>query len=211
MTNYQAKPMQNVGNWLKKESVETLFDIAKKHNLRNWLILHLLLRTGRRIGELLQLKPADINFQDSQIKWNIEKKRTKKDYQVWKTIDSESIFYLKQYIEYHKIKDFEYVFYSPYKGKTHHITRNAVWYFLNKYAKETGIEVHPHSFRHTFAVWIVQNMEHPGDLKMLKELLEHSDIKMTEQYLQFSTKESKKLLEKTFNKNYIPPIIPKDE
>ena len=80
------------------------------------------------------------------------------------------------------------------------MNRGSVWYFLNKYSKETGIVVHPHSFRHTFAVWIVQNMENPGDLKVLKELLEHSDIKMTEHYLQFSTKQTKALLEKTFKK-----------
>lgn len=194
-----AKPMENVGDWLNKDAVGALFNIAKTHSIRNWLILHLLLRTGRRIGELLQLKPADINFEDEQIKWHIEKKRTKKDYQVWKTIDQESLRYIIDYIKQEQIEPHEYLFFSPYKGREQHITRQAVWYFLSKYAKESGIDVHPHSFRHTFAVWIVQNMEHPGDLKILKELLEHSDIKMTEHYLQFSTKQTRELLEKTFD------------
>jgi len=193
-----AKPMENVGDWLNKDSVQQLFNIAKAHSYRNWLILHLLLRTGRRIGELLQLKPADINSDDGQIKWHIEKKQTKKDYQAWKTIDSESLDYLNGYIMSEDIEPHQYVFFSPYKGKDEHITRQAVWYFLNKYSVASGIDVHPHSFRHTFAVWIVQNMEHPGDLKILKELLEHGDIKMTEHYLQFSTKQTKVLLEKTF-------------
>lgn len=209
--NY-GQPMKDLENWLKPELANLLLDVARDHNPRNWLILYLLLRTGRRIGELLMLKPKDISWEQGMILWNIEKKteplkdsegniigRKKKEYRKWKTLDSEAMKHLGNYIVSEGIMPEEYVFYSPYKGKTHHLSRVAVWTFLNKYSKELSIPVHPHTFRHTFSVWISQNMNNPSDLIKLKDMLEHSDIKITENYLQFSPKSSRDLLERTFN------------
>jgi site-specific recombinase XerD len=45
---------------------------------------------------------------------------------------------------------------------------------------ETGLDFHPHQFRHTFAV----NMLNAGtDIYKLKQLLGHTDIRMTASYL----------------------------
>lgn len=219
-----GSPISNPEDWLKPEIVRLLLDKALKHNPRNFLILFMLLRTGRRIGELLELKVKDISFEESMILWNIEKKHkrlkdkttlefitwlddkgrkhfeTEKIYlRKWKAIDSKAITLLQSYIEEEELKPDDYVFYSNYKGKEYHLSRVTVWYFLSKYSEELGLDIHPHVFRHTFSVWIAQAMENPGDLKKLKDLLEHSDIQITESYLQFSTKDSKNLLERTFN------------
>ena len=191
-----ANPMKDPENWLKPELVAILFSKAKQHSYRNWLILTLLLRTGRRIGELLQLKPKDVNVEQEMILWNIEKKKnvTKK----WKAIDGESLDLLIDYVSDNQIQLDEYVFFSPIKGREFHISRQAVFIFLQKYAKAMGVHIHPHTFRHTFSVWVAQHMKNPSDLKKLKDLLEHSNISMTEHYLQFAPGETKNLLEETF-------------
>jgi len=193
----ESTPMKNAEDWLSPSLANIILDKAKHHNYRNWLILLLLLKTGRRINELLQLKPRDINYEENMILWHIEKKKDPQ-YRKWKGIDDNTLQLLKKFIDTEKLALEDYVFYSPYKGKTYPLTRQSVWIFLHKYAKFLGINVHPHTFRHTFSVWITQNMQHPSDLVKLKNLLEHSDIKMTEHYLQFSTAETQELLEKTF-------------
>ena len=58
-----------------------------------------------------------------------------------------------------------------------------------------GLNLHPHQFRHSFAVELVRSMKHPGGLILLKNALEHSDLKITETYLQFSQKETADLQE----------------
>jgi len=189
--------MKDVGDYLTPENVKAIFDVAHNHNYRNYLILFLLLRTGRRISELLQLKPQDIDKEQRMILWNILKK--KQEYKRWKAVDESTYDKLIQYIDEKEIKPNEYVFYSPYKGRNAHLTRFNVWQFLNKYLKELGIKAHPHTFRHTFAVWIARNMQHPSDLIKLQNLLEHEDVKVTQFYLQFAPEESRNLLESTFN------------
>ncbi|WP_298753585.1 site-specific integrase [uncultured Arcobacter sp.] len=206
------------GSYLQQREVQALLDRASKANDggRNFLILLLLLRTGRRIGELLELKPKDIRFDDENdistgmITWNIEKKYKKvkddseKGYHTIKThlrkskpLDKQAMMYLLEYIRINEIGPDDYVFSSPYL-EDRHLSRVAVWIFLSKYAKELGIKVHPHSFRHTFSIMVTRQMKNPADLKKLSNLLEHSDMSITESYLQFAPKESRDLLKATF-------------
>ena len=197
MSKDRSDVMKDVGDYLTYESAAKIFEIARKHNYRNYLILLLLLRTGRRISELLKLKPQDIDKSQGMILWNILKKGG--NYKRWKALDRTAYTSLINYIEQNNIKPNEYVFYSTYKGREHALSRVAVWYFLSKYLKEAGIEAHPHTFRHTFAVWIARKIKHPSDLIKLQNLLEHKDVKITQFYLQFAPQESRDLLEDTFH------------
>lgn len=218
-----GNPMKNPEDWLTGDFADMVLDQAKLQSSRNWLIILLLITTGRRVGELIQLKVKDINWDNAMILWNIEKKHkrlkdksgsflfridnkgkkrhlTEKIYlRKWKAIDSKSLSFLRNYILEEQLGPEDYVFYSPYKGKNWPISRNMVWIFVNKIGKKLSIKLHPHTLRHTFSVWVAQNMKSPADLKKLKDLLEHSDTKVTETYLQFSPKETKDLLERTFN------------
>lgn len=188
--------MKDPEDWLSRESASMILSEARADSYRNWLLLYMLLRTGRRITELLSLKPKDIRAEESLILWTILKKR--KPLRKWKSIDSECLKVLLDYIQKENIREDVYVFYSKHK-KQGHLSRQFVWKIIKKYAKKLELDVHPHSFRHTFSVWTVEKMDNPGDLKMLKDHLEHNSIQTTEAYLQFSTKRSKELLERTFN------------
>jgi len=193
----QATPIKDLENWLTPELSRMLLSQAALKNKRDWLLMFCLLRTGRRISELLMLRPSHLNVNENMILWYIEKKKA--IVRKWKAIDTECFNELINYINKNNILPDEYVFFSPIKGRNYHLTRVACWYIIKKYSKNIGLNnVHPHTFRHTFAVWFAKVMNSPSDLKKLKDYLEHSDIRMTEVYLQFNPKETKELLEKTF-------------
>ncbi len=60
------------------------------------------------------------------------------------------------------------------------ITRIVVWQIVGKCAKEAGLgHIHPHMLRHTFATHLLTG---GADLRIVQELLGHSDIATTQVY-----------------------------
>jgi integrase/recombinase XerD len=60
------------------------------------------------------------------------------------------------------------------------ITRIVVWQIVTKYARRAGLaNVHPHTLRHSFATHMLAG---GADLRVVQELLGHSNIKTTQVY-----------------------------
>lgn len=189
--------MSDLGGYFKQSDLKKIFEFGIQ-NARDELLIQLLYRTGRRIGEILMLKVKDIDFEQGQIIWNIEKK--KRPMRRRKPIDSYNIFLLKRYIEYHDLKADNYIFESSYnEGKP--ITRQRAFQIVREICERAGVNYvgdkkpHPHHFRHTFAISVVRNMNNASDLKKLQQYLEHSSLGTTENYLQFSSDDLKDIIE----------------
>lgn len=164
---------------------------------RNKMLMLMLWRTGRRISEVLPLKKKHIDFYKGLIKFRILKKR-EKTYKL-KPVDSEFINELNDYCK--DLQDEDYLF-SSNTEKDAHIKRRQAYDIINKTAVRAGItsvgdkQPHPHHFRHSYAVHFIRSCQGPAGLKMLQELLEHSNINITGSYLQFSGEDLKKELNK---------------
>jgi integrase/recombinase XerD len=179
--------MNDLSGYFKQGERERIYNHLKSD--RDKLLIKLLWKTGRRITEILMVKVKDIDFDDTRILWNIEKKR--KGYKAWKPIDENTMFEICIYISNNNLPEDSFLF--PSYGKLGHLTRIRVYQILEKACEELKIfyvgskKPHPHHFRHSFAIDKAKKLKSPADMRKLQQYLEHSNLGMTENYLQFGS------------------------
>ena len=198
---WKYEPMGSPDAYISKKEADYI--IVNARSKRDRVLFQLLSRSGRRVTEVLTLKPIDIMWDNQEIKWNILKKR--KPLKIALPIDVATLWLLKDYLTSladtkNKIEDYDYVFKSY--GKTGHLTDRRVRYLLLSYAKKGGFEevggekVHPHHFRHGFAIHFVKNMKRPDQIFQLQKILQHADIRETMWYVDhFGKSEVKELID----------------
>lgn len=151
-----------------------------KTPLRDRAFLELLYATGMRVSEIVNLKINDINFQGGFICCT-----GKGSKQRIVPVGKQALEFCKQYLEKvrNKIKIPGDSFFSGRSGKS--FSRVFAWQLIKKYSKAAGItkEVTPHTFRHSFATHL---LERGADLRVVQELLGHSDISTTQIYTHVS-------------------------
>lgn len=141
-------------------------------NLKHRCILCMLYSAGLRRGELLNLKPADIDHQRNMI--IVRKGKGFKDRVT--LLSQVAYALLLKYLELYQPK--EYLFeggdHMPYGERSvNNIVRRA--------ARRAGIvkSVSPHTLRHSFATHL---LEHGTDLRYIQTLLGHESSRTTERY-----------------------------
>lgn len=167
---------------LSVEEVDNLLNIECKtvYDYRNKAILELLYSTGLRISEALNLTFHDISFSSCTIR--VVGKGSKE--RIVPVCDSALIF-LQDYFEIRKLidkKNSDYLFLNPSGNQ---LSRVGFFKNLQKILKEKGIkkQVTPHTLRHSFASHMI---EYGADLRVVQELLGHSDISTTKIYTHIS-------------------------
>lgn len=192
----EIQVMNDVGGFFTAQQLKDIFSKAKRE--RDKILIRLLIKSGRRISEVIQCKKGDIDFDNKMVCWVILKK--KKLVKKWKPIDSETLELLSAYVLKGNLLDPNY--YLLHNGNPlRHITRQRAFQIIRQCSKDAGIDMvgtkkpHPHHFRHTFSVDIARKMKSPSDIRKLQMLLEHSSLNVTEQYLQFSDLDLRDLIE----------------
>jgi integrase/recombinase XerD len=176
----RPKNEKKIPEVLSKEEVLRLFDSAQTKKSR--LIIEMLYSSGLRVSELVNLKPHDLDFNES-IGW-VRQGKGKKDRMI--ILSKRLSKNLKKFIE--KTKDWKYIF-----SKEKPLTTRNIQKIVQKVSFKAGIKksVHPHTLRHSYATHLLEN---GTDIRKIQILLGHSSLSTTERYTHVSSTELKKVL-----------------
>jgi len=163
---------------LSKEEVAKI--LSSVDNIKHKAILMLVYSAGLRVGEVVRLKPEDIDSKRMLI--HIKSSKGRKDRY---TILSKTVLeVLKEYWQEYRPK--KWLFSG--QDKERHITTRTVEKIFSNACKTAKIlkPVTVHSLRHSFATHL---LESGVDLRYIQEILGHKSSKTTEIYTHVSTKD----------------------
>ena len=150
--------------YISKEEILNILDKAKKDRYRNYILLLAFWRTGMRNSELINLRKEDIDLNDNTI--FVRQGKFSKDRII--PLESELGNLLGLFIDRLKPRD-----------KLFPISDRQVRNIVYKYAPQ-GLGIHPHTFRHSFAVYCLKNNM---NLRSLQKILGHTSLATTQVYL----------------------------
>ena len=159
---------------LNEKELSKLFNALE--NKKHKAMLFTAYSAGLRVSEIVKLKIKDIDSVRMQI--FIEKAKGKKDRYV--NLSPVLLDILRGYIKAYKPKPVIFLFESEYSREAYPI--RTVQQIFSNAKKMAGIskEVGIHSLRHSFATHL---LEKGVDIRFIKDILGHFDIKTTERYL----------------------------
>lgn len=182
---------------LNLEEVESLLkapNVKDLMGMRDRASLELMYATGMRVSELINLKMDDLNMNIGFVKCfgkggkeRIVPFGRKAKESIVRYLDKARPLFLKK-----KVSNFLFL---TRLGRL--MSRQTFWKIIKKYAREARIkkDVTPHSLRHSFATHM---LECGADLRIVQEMLGHSDISTTQIYTHVS-KDRLKSIHKKFH------------
>lgn len=180
----QPKLPKRLPKVLSMKEINELLD--KDMNLLEKSILELLYACGLRVSEL-----ADININNIDLNAKYLRCTGKGSKERIIPIGKKACIALKNYF-----KEREYII-KKYNLKTKFcfikengkkLTRQDVYLFINSLGKNISKDISPHTIRHSFATHLLEN---GADLRVVQELLGHSDVSTTQLYTHISKKRLK--------------------
>ncbi|PIP11621.1 MAG: integrase [bacterium (Candidatus Stahlbacteria) CG08_land_8_20_14_0_20_40_26] len=162
---------------LSKEEVAKILNSVD--NVKHKAILMLVYSAGLRVGEVVKLKPVDIDSKRMLI--HIRGSKGRKDR--YTLLSEKALEILRQY--WRKYKPEKWLFGGAKEGR--YLSIRSVDKIFRNASDKAGIkkEVSVHTLRHSFATHL---LEGGTDLRYIQELLGHAHSKTTEIYTHVSTK-----------------------
>lgn len=185
------KKEKKLPNYLQYEEFLDLIATCDETNLgiRNRMILELLFASGVRVSELVNIKIADIDFKNREIKIFGKGKKTRIVYfnKTCREVMSKYVREARQ--ELLKGKTNEYLFVNHLGN---HLTRRGVADILEKLIMKSSIKhkISPHTLRHTFATLLLNE---GMDIREVQELLGHARLATTSIYTHVSNEELRRV------------------
>jgi integrase/recombinase XerD len=176
----RPKPEQSLPKILSRAQVNQLLsapDPKSRLYLRDIAILELLYASGLRATELCELKTGDLNLQVGVVRV-FGKGSKERIVPVGKTAANAIAQYLADCRPKLEKSPDARMFLSR-TGRP--IERVGLWMLVEKYGRLSGLlkDVSPHTLRHCFATHLIGG---GADLRIVQELLGHSDIATTQIY-----------------------------
>ena len=152
------------------------------------VVMELLYGAGLRVSELVNLKVSDIDLSAKYLRCLGKGSKERII-----PIGDKAKFAIKNYLKYRdlylkKYKLDEKILLIKENGKT--MTRQDVYVFIHKQGEHLAKHISPHTLRHSFATHMLEN---GADLRVVQELLGHSDVSTTQLYTHVSKKRLKEI------------------
>jgi integrase/recombinase XerD len=177
---------------LTEEEVEALLNapvVSDPLGARDRTMLEVLYATGLRVSELVTLKYSQLNLNQGVLRV-----QGKGDRERLIPLGEEAVRWLREFIntgrgEILLDRHTDYLF-PTRRGD--HMTRQAFWHIIKRYARKSNIEkeLSPHTLRHAFATHL---LNHGADLRVVQMLLGHSDLSTTQIYTHVARERMKEL------------------
>jgi integrase/recombinase XerD len=163
---------------LTREEVKRLLESS--NNEKSKLMIMTLYSSGMRVSELVKLKWKDLEL-EQKIAW-VRAGKGNKDRMI---ILSELLVKKLSQLE----RETEYIF----PGKNGPLTTRNIQEIVHDAAHRAGInkKVTPHTLRHSFATHL---LEAGNDIRLIQELLGHSNLQTTQIYTHVSNEQKKKVV-----------------
>nr|WP_315245773.1 site-specific integrase [uncultured Flavobacterium sp.] len=174
---YRPKGEKKLPNVLSKEEVKLILNAH--HNIKHKTMLSLIYSCGLRRGELLNLKPADIDSKRNLIL--IKQSKGKKDRIV--PLSPKILEMLRSYYICYKPKTWLFEGRNENEPYDERSLSNVLKQALTKSNIQKPVSLH--WLRHSYATHL---LESGTDLRFIQELLGHSSSRTTEIYTHVSTK-----------------------
>jgi integrase/recombinase XerD len=175
-----------------KEQILQLLNIPNQETftgLRNYVMMLVLLETGLRASELLNLKVSDVRFKDKEICVQKGKGRKARIVPIQRTC----IRALQLYLEIRGDLPTDMLFVSIDNKPLQLRSFQEILHEYGEMAEIQGVRVSPHTFRHSMAKFYILN---GGDPFSLQRILGHASLEMVHTYVQLFSVEIKKQHEK---------------
>lgn len=185
----QPKLGVHLPTYLTIEEINILLDIDIKSpfDARNKAILELMYGTGLRISEVVDLEYNNIDYDECIVR--VMGKGSKERII---PINDIALMSIKNYYDIYRSQlcikgSSNYLFLNNHGQK---MTRQGIFKMIKKECllKKINKNISPHTLRHTFATHLLSN---GADLRVIQELLGHSDISTTQIYTHISKEELK--------------------
>lgn len=193
------KRQKTLPSVLNQKELKTLlsFSLNKPKDYLDMAILTLIFATGIRVSECVSLTFSQVFEEERWLKIV-----GKGDKERMVPISSDAFSNLKYYIEnirpQFEVSKTNRVFINE---KGNHITRQYIHTMIQLRQKETGLKkkISAHTLRHTLATTMLNN---EVDLRVIQEILGHSDIKTTQIYTHVDNQKMKSEYDELFDVNF---------
>lgn len=180
-------PTENISSPKKWESlpkalsVSDVMDVMRADGRnalakRDLTMVELMYSSGLRVSELVGLRLQDFNFEAGYLR--VLGKGSKERIVPVNTDTMQAIAKYAEELRPKLLKGraSDYIFLTS-RGKP--MTRQRFWQALKEYGKAAGVDLSPHTLRHSFATHL---LEGGADLRSVQKMLGHSDISTTQVY-----------------------------